>query len=224
MKLITELNEDIEYITEGTGSSKKLYIQGIYMQAGIKNKNGRIYSPEVMENAVGRYIAEKVNKNMAYGELNHPATPKIDLERVCHRIVEMKRVGNNWHGKSLVLETPTGKIVRGLLDGGSNVAVSSRGMGSLVQTNEGTMVGEDFRLSTAADVVSDPSAPDAFVNGIMEGVEWVYDPVNQSYQAEQVVESVKKTLDANRNGLSAADRMKAFQMFVEHVKNVEFKP
>ena len=220
MKLITELHEDIEYIAEGTGDSKKLYIQGIYMQAGIKNKNGRIYTPDIMENAVNRYIAEKVNRNMAYGELNHPATPKIDLERVCHRIVEMKREGNNWIGKSIILETPTGKIVKGLLDGGSNVAVSSRGMGSLVQTNEGTMVGEDFRLSTAADVVSDPSAPDAFVNGIMEGVEWIYDPAHNDYKVAEVVESVKKAADRNLNILTEDVRAKAFEVFLNRVKNV----
>ena len=195
MKLITELNEDIEYVTEGAGDSTKLYITGVYMQAGIKNKNGRIYTPEIMENAVARYVTEKVEKKCAYGELNHPATPKIDLDRVSHRIVEMRRDGNNWIGKSLVLETPKGAIVKGLLDGGSNVAVSSRGMGSLKTTPDGVMVCEDFRLSTAADVVSDPSAPDAFVNGIMEGVEWVYDPANEDYEVAKIVEETKRQMD-----------------------------
>lgn len=219
MKLITELNQEVEVITEGVGADKKLYIEGVYLQSEIKNRNGRFYSKPIMENAVNVYLPKVTNRN-AYGELNHPATPQIDLERASHRIVSLVQEGNNWIGKSLILPTPMGAIARGLIEGDCNLGVSSRGLGTLTKTANGNMVNEDFRLATAADIVSDPSAPDAFVNGIMEGVDWVWDEKN-GLKALQVAEAVEKNLNRNRNSLDEATRLKAFQMFCESVRGLK---
>lgn len=220
MKLICESSDQVELLTEATASGgKNLYIKGVYLQAGIKNRNGRYYPPHIMESAVNNYIAERVNTRTAYGELNHPETPAIDLERASHRIVELVKEGNDYIGKALILPTPMGNIARGLLEGDCNLGVSSRGMGSLRREGGQTVVCEDFRLSTAADIVSNPSAPDAFVNGIMEGVEWVWDERN-GYQALQLAEQVQQ--ERHKRVLTEAERLKAFTLFIDRIKTATF--
>ena len=175
MKLITELYEDnLSYVTEEANGKKNTVIEGIFMQAESKNRNGLIYPRAVMEKAVNKYVTEQVNRGRAVGELNHPEGPTINLDKVSHRITELKWDGNNVMGKALVLDTPMGQIVKGLVEGGVQLGVSSRGMGSLVNRNGVNVVGEDFILATV-DIVQDPSAPEAFVNGIMEGVEWIWE-------------------------------------------------
>ena len=175
MKLITEhLEDNLSYITEEDDGKKNTIIEGIFMQAESKNRNGRIYPRAVMEKAVNKYVNEQVNRGRAVGELNHPDGPTINLDKVSHRITELNWDGNNVMGKALVLDTPMGKIVKGLVEGGCQLGVSSRGMGSLVNRNGVNVVGEDFILATV-DIVQDPSAPEAFVNGIMEGVEWIWE-------------------------------------------------
>lgn len=175
MKLITEhLEDSLSYITEEKNGKKDVVIEGIFMQAESKNRNGRVYPREVMESAVNKYVTEQVSKGRAVGELNHPDGPTINLDKVSHRITELNWDGNNVMGKALVLDTPMGQIVKGLVEGGVQLGVSSRGMGTLVNRNGVNVVGKDFILATV-DIVQDPSAPEAFVNGIMEGVEWVWD-------------------------------------------------
>ena len=176
MKLIAEyLDHEIQVVTEATESGEKRYvIEGIFAQADSKNRNGRIYPRAIMEKAVGRFVTEQVKTKRAVGELNHPEGPTVNLDKVSHRITEMNWDGNNVVGKALILNTPMGNIVKGLLDGGCQLGVSTRGMGSLENRNGTMYVKEDFMLSTV-DIVQDPSAPEAFVNGIMEGVEWIWD-------------------------------------------------
>ena len=176
MKLITEEVSKVEFITEGKGASKKSYIKGIFLQAEQVNRNGRMYPLSIMEREVNRYNESFVAKGRALGELGHPDGPTVNLDRVSHKICELTREGNNFIGKAQLLETPMGKIAKSLIAEGVCLGVSSRGVGSLKLTNEGhKVVGEDFMLATAADIVADPSAPDAFVQGIMEGKEWVWD-------------------------------------------------
>lgn len=177
MKLICETVEDVKYITEKTESGKKnLYIEGIFMQGGIVNRNNRSYSPEILEKEVARYTRDLIEKGRAFGELGHPNGPSINLDRVSHIITEMRRDGNNFIGKARISDTPMGNIARGIMESGGQLGVSSRGMGSIKENKNGIMeVQNDFYLATAADIVADPSAPDAFVHGIMEGVEWVWD-------------------------------------------------
>ena len=175
MKLIAEYTEDnLEVLTEARkDGSKKYSIEGVFMSAEQKNRNGRIYPRVVMENAVNKYVTEQVQKGRAVGELNHPEGPTVNLDKVSHKIENLEWSGNNVVGKATVLETPMGKIVQGLLEGGVQLDVSTRGMGSLQRTNDAMVVKDDFLLN-AVDIVQDPSAPSAFVNGIMEGVEWVW--------------------------------------------------
>jgi len=177
MKLITEINESVEYIAEAREDGKKDYfIRGPFMQANIKNRNGRVYPAEVLDKEVNRYVTENVQKNRAYGELGHPTSPTINLDRVSHMIKELTRDGDNFIGKAKIMtETPMGQIVKNLMDEGASLGVSSRGMGSLKNKSGVAEVQNDFYLATAADIVADPSAPDAFVEGIMEGKEWVWD-------------------------------------------------
>lgn len=175
MKLITEhLESELNYIVEAKDGTKNTIIEGIFMQAESKNRNGRVYPRDVMEKAVNKYVTEQVSKGRAVGELNHPDGPTINLDKVSHRITELNWDGNNVMGKALVLDTPMGQIVKGLVEGGVQLGVSSRGMGTLVQRQGVNVVGNDFILATV-DIVQDPSAPEAFVNGIMEGVEWIWD-------------------------------------------------
>ena len=177
MKLICEVNEEIKHeITEGANGKKALHIEGVFMQADIKNKNGRKYPREILEKEVNRYNKEYIAKNRAYGELGHPQGPTINLERVSHMITQLQPDGSNFVGKAKIMtETPYGKIVESLINEGAQLGVSSRGMGSLKQVGNTNEVQKDFYLATAADIVADPSAPGAFVNGIMESKEWVWD-------------------------------------------------
>ena len=176
MKLITEEVTNVKIITEGKGANKKLYIEGVFLQGEIKNRNGRMYPMSTLSKEVGRYNETFVNKGRALGELGHPDGPTVNLDRVSHKITSLKQEGNNFIGKAQILNTPMGKIASSLLDEGVMLGVSSRGVGSLREDRGGVkVVGEDFMLATAADIVADPSAPDAFVQGIMEGKEWVWD-------------------------------------------------
>tara|TARA_B100001989_G_scaffold17506_1_gene10799 strand:- start:349 stop:993 length:645 start_codon:yes stop_codon:yes gene_type:complete len=174
MKLITEQIEDVKLVTEGTGDDKKLYIEGVFLQSELKNRNGRMYPFSVLEKEVNRYNEEYVKNKRALGELGHPDGPTVNLDRVSHRITSLKAEGNNFIGKAQILDTPMGKIAKSLLGEGVQLGVSSRGMGSIDKREDVNVVMDDFMLATAADIVADPSAPDAFVNGIMEGKEWVW--------------------------------------------------
>ena len=175
MKLITEQIENVEVITEGKGADKKLYIEGVFLQSELKNRNGRMYPFSVLEKEVNRYNEEYVKTSRALGELGHPDGPTVNLDRVSHRITSLRSEGNNFIGKAQILDTPMGKIAKSLLEEGVKLGVSSRGMGSIDRREDCNVVMDDFMLATAADIVADPSAPDAFVNGIMEGKEWAWD-------------------------------------------------
>ena len=176
MKLITEEVTNVKIITEGKGAGKKLYIEGVFLQGNIKNRNGRMYPMETLAKEVGRYNENFTAKGRALGELGHPDGPTVNLDRVSHKIVSLVQEGNNFKGKAQLLDTPMGKIAQSLIGEGVQLGVSSRGVGSLKEDRNGVrVVGEDFMLATAADIVADPSAPDAFVSGIMEGKEWVWD-------------------------------------------------
>ena len=176
MKLITEEISNVKVITEGKGANKKLYIEGVFLQGDLKNRNGRVYPMATLEKEVDRYNESFVAKGRALGELGHPDGPTVNLDRVSHKITSLVREGTNFRGKAQILNTPMGKIASSLLDEGVMLGVSSRGVGSLREDRNGAkVVGEDFMLATAADIVADPSAPDAFVQGIMEGKEWVWE-------------------------------------------------
>jgi len=217
MKLIRETVEETKLIVEEKlGKGKQYFIEGVFLQSQIKNRNGRMYPESTMDREVGRYLKESVQSNRAYGELGHPDTPSINLDRVSHLIVDLRKEGTNWIGKAKILETPMGQIAKGLLDGGANLGVSSRAMGSLKMSNEGiNIVQDDFMLSTAADIVADPSAPDAFVRGIMENKEWIFvDGKFVEQQIEEVRSFVKKTSSRN---LEEA-KIRAFQHFLSKIR------
>ena len=191
MKLITETIENIEVLTEQNASGKKDYkIKGVFMQADIKNRNGRVYPVQTLAKEVKRYNEQFINKKRAFGELGHPDGPTVNLERVSHMITSLKPEGKNFVGEAKIMDTPYGKIVKNLIDEGAQLGVSSRGMGSI----QGSTVGKDFYLATAADIVADPSAPDAFVEGIMEGKEWVWDNgVLKSMEVEKYKQEIENT-------------------------------
>ena len=200
MKLITEEISNVKIITEGKGAGKRLYIEGVFLQGEIKNRNGRMYPIDTLSREVNRYCEQFVNKGRALGELGHPDGPTVNLDRVSHKITSLVREGNNFMGKAQILDTPMGKIAKSLLDEGVCLGVSSRGVGSLKMTNEGhKIVGEDFMLATAADIVADPSAPDAFVSGIMEGKEWVWEGgILREKLAEQTKRRINTLVDQRR--------------------------
>ena len=176
MKLIREEIESVEFLVENKNGKKSMYIEGVFLQGDLKNRNGRVYPMETLRKEVGRYSENHIVSGRALGELGHPEGPTVNLDRVSHKIVSLKESGSNFIGKAKILGTPMGKIASSLIEEGVRLGVSSRGVGSLQQTKEGySVVGEDFMLATAADIVADPSAPDAFVSGIMEGKEWVWD-------------------------------------------------
>jgi len=217
MKLITEVYDTTKVIVEEKlGKGKQYFIEGIFLQSELKNRNGRMYPEKVMDKEVQRYCEEYIDKNRAYGELGHPDSPSINLDRVSHMIVSLRKEGTNYIGKAKILDTPMGKIAKGLLDGGANLGVSSRALGSLKTNNEGVqIVQDDFMLSTAADIVADPSAPDAFVRGIMENKEWVF--VDGKYvqkNIEEVKATIKRTSSA---GLNEA-KLHAFQHFLGKIR------
>ena len=193
MKLIREEIEAVEVLCEEKNGKKSFYITGPFLQGDIKNRNGRIYESRILAKEVGRYNEEYVSKNRAMGELGHPDGPTVNLDRVSHKITSLKQEGSNFVGRAKILETPMGRIAGALLNDGVTLGVSSRGMGSITSRNGANYVGEDFMLATAADIVADPSAPDAFVQGIMEGREWVWD---NGLLKEQDVQRVKETIDS----------------------------
>ena len=193
MKLITEEISDVKFITEGKGAKKKMYIEGVFLQGNLKNRNGRMYPVDTLAKEVSRYNESFVAKGRAVGELGHPDGPTVNLDRVSHKIVDLHQEGNNFVGKAQLLETPMGKIAKSLLAEGVTLGVSSRGIGTLKEDRDGLkVVGEDFQLATAADIVADPSAPDAFVNGLMEGKEWVWEG---GILREQFVDQTKKRIN-----------------------------
>ena len=216
MKLIAEYHDsDLNVITEKVGGKKNLVIEGVFMQADSKNRNGRIYEKEILEKAVNKYVTEQVNTGRAVGELNHPEGPTINLDKVSHKITELRFEGSDVIGKASILKTPMGQIVEGLLEGGVKLGVSSRGMGSLAQKNGAMYVKDDFMLSTV-DIVQDPSAPEAFVNGVMEGVDWVW---NNGILCPQEVEEIETEIKEAR-GISSADvEIKAFKNFLSKLVN-----
>jgi len=204
MKLITEVNEQINIITEANeAGGRSFYIEGVFMQAEQQNRNGRMYPLEVLQKETERYVTEYVNKNRAYGELGHPEGPTINLERVSHMTKSLRQEGHNFIGKAKIMDTPYGNIVKNLMSEGATLGVSTRGMGTLVERNDGVkVVKDDFYLATCADIVADPSAPDAYVRGIMEGKEWVWDngiirEVDVARQRQVIQKSSKKDLEEN---------------------------
>jgi len=193
MKLIREEIESVEFLVETRNGRKSMYIEGVFLQGNIKNRNGRMYPMETLRKEVSRYNENHVQSGRALGELGHPDTPTVNLDRVSHKIVSLKESGANFIGKAKILGTPMGKIASSLIDEGVKLGVSSRGIGSLKPTREGVnVVSDDFMLATAADIVADPSAPDAFVNGIMEGKEWVWEG---GILREQLAEKTKKAIN-----------------------------
>ena len=215
MKLITEITENIRVIEEAKEDGQKsLYIEGVFLQGNQPNRNNRIYKTEVLEREVNRYIKENVNKNRAYGELGHPNGPSINLDRVSHIITELKRDGDNFIGRAKITSTPMGDVARGLLSDGAQLGVSSRGMGSMKEGKNGLMeVQDDFYLATAADIVADPSAPDAFVNGVMEGVEWVWDHGKMvAMRVEEIEKEIEKA--ARSKKLNERRKIELFEKFI----------
>ena len=200
MKLITEEVASVKFVTEGKGASKKMYIEGVFLQGNIKNRNGRMYPVETLAREVNRYNEAFVGKGRALGELGHPDGPTVNLDRVSHKITSLVQEGDNFRGKAQLLNTPMGKIASSLLDEGVMLGVSSRGVGSLREDRDGCkVVGEDFMLATAADIVADPSAPDAFVSGIMEGKEWIWDGgILREQQAAQTQKRINTLVDQKR--------------------------
>tara|TARA_R110000868_G_scaffold124490_10_gene329159 strand:+ start:15842 stop:16489 length:648 start_codon:yes stop_codon:yes gene_type:complete len=196
-KLIMEEVSEVNFLTEMNNGKKEHYITGIFMQAEQKNKNGRVYPMNILRTEVDRYNREYVNKNRAFGELGHPENPTINLDRVSHMITYLSPDGNNFMGKAKILDTPNGKIVKSLLDGGANLGVSTRGVGSLKPQSGFQMVQDDFHLATAADIVADPSAPDAWVTGIMEGTEWVL--TNAGWKPIQYEKAQKMIKEASKS-------------------------
>jgi hypothetical protein len=214
MKLFTELVEDIQLISEAkeTGG-KDYYIEGIFLQAEITNRNGRRYPEQVLANEVSRYVTEVVNKNRAFGELGHPSGPSINLDRVSHIITELRKDGSNFIGRAKLSKTPMGEIARGIMESGGQLGVSSRAMGSLKEEKGVMVVQNDLRLSTAADIVADPSAPDAFVKGIMEGVEWIYDPVKDTW-LEEKLDNTKKRIHKMSSSQLKEQRMAILEDYI----------
>ena len=200
MKLIREEIEQVEVIVESRNGKKNLYIEGVFLQSEMKNRNGRMYPKQTLMREVNRYNENFVEKGRALGELGHPDGPTVNLDRVSHKIVSLKESGNNFIGKAKILSTPMGKIASNLLGEGVKLGVSSSGVGSLSKTNEGySVVGEDFTLATAADIVADPSAPDAFVDGIMEGKEWVWDGgIIRERLASKTYKQINTLVDQNK--------------------------
>ena len=212
MKLIRELTESVEYLTEEKDGKKTLYIEGPFLVAEAVNKNKRMYKEETMRNEVNRYNEEYISKNRAFGELGHPDTPSINLDRVSHLIVGLRQEGNAWIGKAKILETPMGNIARNLIEGGAQLGVSSRGMGSLKMENGINVVQGDFHLATAADIVADPSAPGAFVQGIMEGKEWVL--VNCIWTEQHYDEAKLQIKQASRKDIESVS-LRIFENFLK---------
>ena len=220
MKLICEQNDNIivEASTEGSGAGKDYFIQGVFLQANLQNRNGRVYPLDILEREVGRYNSAYITQHRALGELGHPDGPTINLDRVSHLIVDLFKEGNNFIGKAKILDTPHGKIVKNLIDEGVKLGVSSRGMGSLKENSRGVQeVQDDFYLATAADIVADPSAPAAFVQGIMEGKEWIW---NNGVLAEAKVDTIRRTVVEKK--FSEKAMIEAFDAFLKGLSKTRF--
>jgi hypothetical protein len=210
MKLIAEIVENVQVITEGT--SKDLYIEGVFLQSEMANRNKRIYPKSVMEKEVTRYMKEYVDSKRAFGELGHPEGPTINLDRVSHIITSLREDGNNYIGRAKILNTPMGNIVKGLIEGGAQLGVSSRGMGTLKEKEDGiNEVQSDFYLATAADIVADPSAPDAFVQGIMENKEWMFVNGGWTYQN---VDETRKLIETTKKKQLEEVKLRVFENFL----------
>ena len=212
MKLITEQIEEVKFLTEDKDGKKNHYIQGVFLQGEIKNRNGRVYPIDILEREVNRYTELNISKNRALGELGHPEGPTVNLDRASHKIESLVREGNNYIGKAKLLDTPMGQIAKSLLDEGVSLGVSSRGVGSLREMGGANYVRDDYQLATAADIVADPSAPDAFVEGIMEGKEWVWD---NGLLKEQEISSIKKGIDAATLYNLQERKVSAFEQFLK---------
>jgi hypothetical protein len=211
MKLITETFEDVNVLVEESNGKKNLYIEGIFLQSEIKNRNGRVYPYDVLSREVQRYNEQYVKSGRALGELGHPDGPTVNLERVSHKITSLKAEGSNFIGRAQILSTPMGDIAKNLLDSGVKLGVSSRGMGSLEERNGANYVRDDFMLATAADIVADPSAPDAFVNGIMEGKEWVWE--NGILKEQQIAKYHRYISESTKRNIEER-KLKAFEHFL----------
>jgi hypothetical protein len=212
MKLITELHEEVKYLVEEKEGKKNYFIEGIIMQGDIVNRNGRMYPSNILENEVNRYNEQYVSKGRAYGELGHPSGPTLNLERASHMFKSLRREGNNFIGRAKIMDTPMGNIVKSLISEGASLGISSRGMGSIKENKRGIMeVQSDFHLATAGDIVADPSAPDAFVRGIMEGVEWVWD--NGLLKAQRIEQYKEEINHGARQKISEQTAIKVFNQF-----------
>ena len=214
MKLITETIEDVQVLTEERNGKKDYKIKGVFMQADIKNRNGRIYPVETLAKEVRRYSKEFIEKKRAFGELGHPDGPTVNLERVSHMITKLAPEGANFVGEAKIMNTPYGKIVKGLIDEGAQLGVSSRGMGSLETRGGANYVKDDFYLATAADIVADPSAPDAFVEGIMESKEWVW---NNGVLVEKNIEAWKREIESAKRHALAEAKVNVFKNFLKNL-------
>lgn len=213
MRLILEDCINISPISEGEGKEKKLYLEGIFLQGEIQNKNGRRYPMDILEREVDKYHSDKIARAKAYGELGHPDTPTINPDRIAIHIKSLKREGTNYIGKALVASTPMGDIVKGLLSDGANLGVSSRGMGSMKLENNTMIIQDDYRLITAADIVTDPSGPNCYVNGIMEGVDWIYDE-RLGWKTQELVENQRKQIENQIKTLNEVEKIRLFRDFL----------
>jgi hypothetical protein len=225
MKLFREINEEVQILTEESEKGdKKYFIEGVFLQGNLKNRNGRVYPMEILDKEATRYSKNFIEQKRAFGELGHPEGPTINLERVSHMITSLHREGDNYIGKAKVMDTPYGKIVKNLIDEGAKLGVSSRGIGSLEEKSGVNFVKDDFQLATAADIVADPSAPDAFVNGILEGKEWVYQAglliTKNTLQAEEMVEETQKELRKVRSVDPRRLEEKAVKAFSRFIQNL----
>lgn len=214
MRLITETVENVKTLVEGSGDSKSYFIKGIFAQAEKKNRNGRLYPKHIMEREVFNYNKNYIKENMSLGELGHPNSPTVNLDRASHIIKELYPVGNDFMGKAKLMDTPCGKIAKNLIDEGVKLGVSTRGLGSLKEENGYQLVGEDFSLATI-DIVSSPSGPDCYVNGIYEGVEWIFDP-KYGWKSMQIAEQHKKFI--NKNKIDETKALKLFNQFLGTLK------
>ena len=217
MKLITETTEDIKYLKEEKDGKTNLFIEGVFLQSDLKNRNGRVYPREIMQREVNRYVKESINKKRAMGELGHPDGPTINLDRVSHMITSLREDGSNYIGKAKILDTPMGNIVKNLIDEGASLGVSSRGLGTLKEKNGINEVQDDFVLSTAADIVADPSAPDAFVRGIMEHKEWVM--VEGAWMEQEIDAAVRRIKRASSRELEE-EKMAVFSSFMNKLSKI----
>ena len=211
MKLICEVNESIEILTEEKDGQKQYFIEGTFLQGDIKNRNGRVYEFKMLKEKVEQYRKDFVTQKRAFGELGHPEGPTINLERVSHMISELSPDGKNFYGKAKIMDTPYGKIVKNLMDEGAKLGVSSRGVGSLEEKNGANYVKDDFRLSTAADIVADPSAPEAFVRGVMEGREWIFE---NGLLVQREIDEIKETIRKTSSRKLEEQMVSAFKRFI----------